>query len=131
MKDDIKNKFLAVAVILTVIFTLCTYAIQNIKDPNKWAEKCLKNSVGTSKKSLLSKQEIIEEFVLMGLRTKNGINIKDLQKNIDCNSLYDILNKKNIDFLVKNNFISANDNEIKILDGNFNLLNSIIEKIVL
>ena len=31
MKDDIKNKFLAVAVILTVIFTLCTYAIQNIK----------------------------------------------------------------------------------------------------
>lgn len=107
------------------------YAIQNIKDPNKWAEKCLKNSVGTSKKSLLSKQEIIEEFVLMGLRTKNGINIKDLQKNIDCNSLYDILNKKNIDFLVKNNFISANDNEIKILDGNFNLLNSIIEKIVL
>ena len=107
------------------------YAIQNIKDPNKWVEKCLKNSVSISKKNLLSRQEIIEEFVLMGLRTKNGINIKDLQKNIDCNNLYDILNKKNIDFLVKNNFISANNNEIKIINDNFNLLNSIIEKIVI
>ena len=70
------------------------YAIQNIKDPNKWVEKCLKNGVSISKKNLLSRQEIVEEFVLMGLRTKNGINIKDLQKNIDCNNLYEILNKK-------------------------------------
>ena len=43
--------------------------------------------------------------------------------HIDCNNLYDILNKKNIDFLVKNNFISANNNEIKIINDNFNLLN--------
>lgn len=106
------------------------YALENIKNPTKWAENCLIKNHGTSKKHPLSEQEIIEEFVLMGLRIKDGINIKNLQKNIKCESFYDILNKKNIDFLAKNNFITANENEIKIKQDSFLLLNSIIEKML-
>lgn len=106
------------------------YAIQNVKDPNKWLEKCLKNNNGVSKKNCLLNQEIIEEFVLMGLRIKDGIEIKNLQKNIKCNSFYDILSKNGLDILQNNNLIEVNKEQIKIKNEGFLLLNSIIEKIL-
>ncbi|MDD2839560.1 MAG: radical SAM family heme chaperone HemW [Rickettsiales bacterium] len=107
------------------------YAIENIRDPEKWVDSCLIKSCGKSKKYYLSTKEIIEEFILMGLRIKDGIDITNLQKNIKCESFYDILDKKNVDFLVKNHFIKANDNKIKINKNSFILLNSIIEKVLL
>ncbi|HSQ98105.1 MAG TPA: radical SAM family heme chaperone HemW [Rickettsiales bacterium] len=106
------------------------YTIENIKNPTKWVENCLTKGHGKSNKHTLSQQEIIEEFILMGLRIKDGIDIKNLQKNIKCESFYDILNKPNIDFLTKNNFIEANTDRIKIKKDSFLLLNSIIEKIL-
>ena len=65
----------------------------------------------------------------MGLRIKDGIKIKNLQKNIDCNSFYDILDKNNIEFLTKLNLINANDKNIKLTKKGFLLLNSVIEKL--
>lgn len=104
--------------------------IENIKDPQKWVENCLTNRCGKNKKYSLSEREIIEEFVLMGLRIKSGINIKDLQKNVKFDNFYDILNKKNIEFLAKEKFIKTTDNKIRINKKCFVLLNSIIEKIL-
>lgn len=106
------------------------YSIQNLKKPLNWLDKTLKNKNGISIKKLLSKQEIIEEYLIMGLRIKDGIKIKNLQKNIDCNNLYDILDKSNIEFLAKLNLINANDKNIKLTKNGFLLLNSIIEKLV-
>ncbi len=106
------------------------YAIENIKNPEKWVESCSTKNSGKSKKYSLSDREIIEEFVLMGLRIRNGINIKNLQKNIKCESFYDVLSRENIDFFVKEGFIVANDNRIRINKNNFILLNSIIEKVL-
>ena len=105
------------------------YSIQNLKKPLNWLDKTLKNKNGISIKKLLSKQEIIEEYLIMGLRIKDGIKIKNLQKNIDCNNLYDILDKSNIEFLAKLNLINANDKNIKLTKNGFLLLNSIIEKL--
>ena len=65
----------------------------------------------------------------MGLRIKDGIKIKNLQKNIDCNNFYDILDKNNIEFLAKLNLINANDKNIKLTKKGFLLLNSVIEKL--
>ena len=81
------------------------YAIQNVKNPIKWLQKCLAQKNGKSLKSKLSDNEIIEEFVLMGLRIRSGIELKNLQKNIKCDSLYDILNRKNIDILANNGLL--------------------------
>lgn len=105
------------------------YSIQNLKKPLNWLDKTLKNKNGISIKKLLSKQEIIEEYLIMGLRIKDGIKIKNLQKNIDCNNLYDILDKSNIEFLAKLNLINANDKNIKLTKNGFLLLNSVIEKL--
>lgn len=106
------------------------YSIQNLKKPLNWLDKTLKNKNGISIKKLLSKQEIIEEYLIMGLRVKDGIKIENLQKNIDCNNFYDILDKSNIEFLAKLNLINANDKNIKLTKKGFLLLNSIIEKLV-
>ncbi len=105
------------------------YSIQNLKKPLNWLDKTLKNKNGISIKKLLSKQEIIEEYLIMGLRIKDGIKIKNLQKNIDCNNFYDILDKNNIEFLAKLNLINANDKNIKLTKKGFLLLNSVIEKL--
>ncbi len=106
------------------------YSIQNLKKPLNWLDKTLKNKNGISIKNLLLKQEIIEEYLIMGLRIKDGIKIENLQKNIDCNSFYDILDKENIEFLTKLNLIHANENNIKLTKKGFLLLNSVIEKLV-
>lgn len=106
------------------------YSIQNLKKPLNWLNKTLKNKNGISIKKLLSKQEIIEEYLIMGLRVKDGIKIANLQKNIDCNNFYDILDKNNIEFLTKLNLINANSNNIKLTKKGFLLLNSVIEKLV-
>lgn len=105
------------------------YSIQNLKKPLNWLDKTLKNKNGISIKKLLSKQEIIEEYLIMGLRIKDGIKIENLQKNIDCNNFYDILDKNNIEFLTKLNLINANDKNIKLTKKGFLLLNSVIEKL--
>ena len=106
------------------------YAIQNIKNPIKWYEKCINKNNGISIRSILSQEEIIEEFVLMGLRIKDGIHLKNLQKNIDCNSFYDILNTNNIQLLAKNNLLTHTKNNVKLTKKGFLLLNSIIDKVL-
>ncbi len=107
------------------------YAIQNVKNPIKWLQKCLAQKNGKSLKSKLSDNEIIEEFVLMGLRIRSGIELKNLQKNIKCDSLYDILNRKNIDILANNGLLINSPNNIRITKNGIMLLNSIIEKVLI
>ncbi len=106
------------------------YAIQNLKNPIAWLDKCIQKSNGISLKTKLLEKEIVEEFVLMGLRIKDGIKLSDLQKNVNVNSLYEVLDKKNIEFLSKNGLIVENGENIKIKGDGFLLLNSIIEKIL-
>ena len=109
------------------------YSIQNIKLPTKWVEKCLKFNNGISVKNHLTNQQIIEEFVLMGLRIKDGINDKKKQKNIiNCpNNLYNILNYNNIKILKNNKLLKSNETNIKLTKKGFLLLNSIIEKLLI
>ena len=105
------------------------YSFQNIKNPTKWHEKCIKNQNGISKKSILTQQEIIEEFLIMGLRINKGINLENLQKNINCNSFYEILNVENINILSNFGLIEANNTNIKLTKKGFLLLNSVVEKL--
>lgn len=109
---------------------LSRYAIQNLKNPINWLNSCNNKLNGISSKRKLSEQEIVEEFVLMGLRIKNGIKLSDLQKNMQINTFYEILDRKNIKLLSKNELIFEDKENIKIKNDGFLLLNSIIEKIL-
>ena len=65
----------------------------------------------------------------MGLRINKGINLENLQKNINCNSFYEILNVENINVLSNFGLIEANNTNIKLTKKGFLLLNSVIEKL--
>jgi oxygen-independent coproporphyrinogen-3 oxidase len=101
-------------------------AIQNIKEPLLWAKNVSKKKNGISIKSYLSKEEIINEYILMGLRIKNGIDAEKIKEE----NFYEILDKKNIELLENNELILANEKNIKLTKKGFLLLNSIIEKLI-
>lgn len=76
----------------------------------------------------LTKEDMIEEYIMLSLRTKNGMDLTSLKNKFN----YDLsLNKKTeIEFLLKHNLIVINNNFLKITDENFYIANSIILKLV-
>ncbi|MCC8377688.1 MAG: radical SAM family heme chaperone HemW [Rickettsia endosymbiont of Graphium doson] len=58
-------------------------AIMMWHKPEKWLEAVNNKNNGIQTNSKLTKQEIIEEILMMGLRLKNGINISALEQKID------------------------------------------------
>lgn len=78
-------------------------------------------------KENLSDREKIEEFIMLGLRTKYGINILDLKK-----MGFDITKEKkdDISFLINNKFITQKDDVIKICENKYGVANQIILKLL-
>ncbi len=75
----------------------------------------------------LSKDEIIEEIIMLGLRTKKGISVKKL------NSLgYDILKEKqeSINMLKENNIITIENNYIKLTQNSFGLCSAVVLQLI-
>lgn len=106
------------------------YDIENENIPEKWMKNIHNRGFGYSIKNPIPKNEFIEEIFLMGLRLKNGINIDNLQNYIKVENVKDLVNNKYLDILQKNNIIEINDKNLRIKMKYFNILDSIIEKII-
>lgn len=99
--------------------------IENSSDIQKY--------INTSDKSQIKKMEnlinaqIIEENIMLSLRTKSGINLK-LLKNLG----FDILKEKanEINFLAKNNLITVTSENLFVNEDYFGVVNSIILKLI-
>ena len=105
-------------------------AVENIKLPQKWMENILSEGYGYGSFEVLTKNEFIEEVILMGLRKRKGILLEDIQNYIKVDSIYEIIDNKNLDFLINNNFIEVCKNNIRVKLEHFNILNSIIERLL-
>lgn len=72
----------------------------------------------------LNQTDIINEFIMLQIRTKYGINLKTLKDNYS----YDLLlcKKSQINNLLKNDLIKIENNCIKATDTGFYILNQII-----
>ncbi|MDR2526625.1 MAG: hypothetical protein LBC92_01990, partial [Rickettsiales bacterium] len=92
------------------------FAIQNLKNPLEWIKKIKKNNNGISVKTKLDKDDIRSEKILMGLRTKYGIDITDVKLN-------------NAVLLMKEKLIKIKNNRLSLTKNGFLLLNSIVEKL--
>lgn len=101
------------------------YAIQNFYSVNGWQNSVFKNGFGYQEKNLLTKQEFIEEILLMGLRLTNGINLKHIKKYLKINNIKDIIN---INGLKK--YFEISDKEFKVKSKYFNILDSLILKLI-
>lgn len=92
--------------------------IENIPDIYKYLSKNYKKSY------ILTKKEQIEEFILMGFRLLEGINITQFNKRF--NTSFKDLFKKNIEYYQSNNMLLINSNNIKITNKGLNILNIIL-----
>lgn len=77
---------------------------------------------------ILSLPQQREEYIMLRLRTKYGINLKYFEQKFGENLLK--TREKEIIFLKNNNLIEINDNILKIKDSAFYVMNSIIVKLI-
>ncbi len=103
-------------------------AIMMFHKPQKWLETALKNNNGVQKIDEISKKELVEEIVLMGLRLENGIDNSFFHNHID-KKISEIFNFEKLEILKKENLIEFNRDFIKISKNGKILTNSIIAKI--
>ena len=75
----------------------------------------------------LSKDDMIYEHLILGLRKNKGINLKDFKERFDI-SIIDYY--KNIESLINQNILELNDDYLRIKDDKLYLENMIINKIV-
>lgn len=84
-------------------------AIMMWHKPEKWLEAVNNENNGIQTNSKLTKQEIIEEILMMGLRLKNGINISALEQKIDA-KLENILDISSLNHYQELDLIRLDDN---------------------
>lgn len=76
----------------------------------------------------LDNTNLQNENIMLALRTREGLNIKDFNKSYNCNFLKD--KQKEIEFLISKNFIIINDSRLVVNPNSFYILNSIIQKLI-
>lgn len=103
--------------------------IENYKSPQKWMECVLKNSFGYEVKEILTKEEFVEEVLLMGLRLKNGINIDNVKKYLDVDDFEEIVSD-NCAELLNNNCVFLSGGVLRVSEKYFNILDSVIERLM-
>ena len=77
----------------------------------------------------INRQEQVEEILIMGLRTKYGINIDDIKKRFNFN-IIDYLNIDKINLLKNKNYINVSDNILVLTESGLIILDSIINMIL-
>ena len=104
-----------------------TKAIMMIHSPEYWLESVENKKAGVQSQTTLSQKEILDEFILMGLRLSEGININRL-KEIAKKDFLAI--KNNIDKYTKLSMLETEGDFIKTSNKGKFLLNMLTEKIL-
>lgn len=103
-------------------------AITDIYNPEKWLE-CAINEKSTSMNIIdLTKQEILEEFLIMGLRLSSGV--KREQMRIKTGFDFDDLNAVKLSRLVKDKYLKNDNNCIRATDQGRLVLNHLISELI-
>lgn len=97
-------------------------------NPNDWSKNIQQNGNGFEIEKELTTQEQIEEILLMGLRTKFGINFRDIKQrfNID---LMSFLDEKKLSSFQKKKLLKCSKHNITLTPKGLMILDSILIKI--
>lgn len=103
-------------------------AIVMLHEPLSWLKKAKEQGAGIQKIEKISKEELLQELVLMALRLKSGLSNEILQnhfqKNID-----EIFDLKKLEFLVEKNLLTITKKNIKIKKSARLITNAIVENL--
>ncbi|MDR2077958.1 MAG: radical SAM family heme chaperone HemW [Rickettsiales bacterium] len=106
-------------------------SVENIKNFTKWWENTMKFGRGCRILKNLSREESIEEMLLMGLRLRDGVLVDNVKKYIELHSgsIVDILND-NYRILAEKKYIEVSGDNVRIPLEHFCILESIVERII-
>ena len=93
------------------------YAIRQHRAPEIWLERVERDGHATQEYKILSKEEQIQEKILMGLRLREGLPLAEVQA-------------LRIDELVQRNFLEITQDRLRLTDKGRPLLNAILDKML-
>lgn len=103
-------------------------AITMISEPISWLKKVEEAGAGIQRLEKISKEELVEELILMGLRLPQGISDQIFQTHFGKN-LEQIFDFKKLQVLADQGLIEIGAGEIKIPNRSRLLTNAIISKV--
>lgn len=83
--------------------------------PEKWLKSVQEHGYGVQSVDALSFDEVIQEFFMMGLRLRAGVNLKNL-KNITDQEVFSILNEEMLKYYAELNLLNFNEDHITLTD---------------
>lgn len=100
----------------------------NVCGIEDYISKINKVNVAVETSEICTNKSLFEEYVMLGLRKTNGINLSYILKNYNI----DLLNTKNkeINFYIKNNYLILENNKLYATIDGFLILNKIILDLV-
>jgi oxygen-independent coproporphyrinogen-3 oxidase len=104
-------------------------AFHMIHSPEKWLSATTTGQSNIQQSSILSIEEIAHESLLMGLRLKEGINLKDFQCRFDAN-LLDFLDKDQIELLINKKLMTHLNDKIYLKEKGRILINHILKQLI-
>lgn len=100
----------------------------SINKPQEWISCVQNGGSGLVVENKLSKKEIAEEVLIMGLRTIYGIDVLDVKKRFDLDIMY-FINLDEFYKFINDGYLNFNNNIIRLTKYGINLLDSIVYKI--
>ena len=107
------------------LFNKDRFSYANINNPEYWLEKSAKGHLAIDLQTKLSDLDHFEEFVMMGLRLTDGLNLREMKSKFDIR-----LNKTKLDELISMGFIGVFQNNLKVLPKGTVLLNYITKELL-
>lgn len=104
--------------------------IMMIHNPEKWLKSVQTKSHGIQTKKEMLGSEIAMEYLLMGLRLEEGINIDYFKKHFS-EDLLNHISLEKLKFFEKNNLLTYNNNILNLTDSGKLVLNNIVLSILL
>lgn len=101
---------------------------ENFSEFKNYYKSLDENQKPIKEKTQLSLMDQKEEFIMLGLRKSNGINLKEYQNLFNEN--LEIVKAKEINFLLKNNLIEIVNDSLFATNLGFKVLNQIILKLI-
>lgn len=100
----------------------------NVSDISKYISSINNNQLPIATKEYLTTREMKEEYIMLMLRTKDGINLKEYKRLFFTDLEKDKANE--IHFLLSNGFIKIDNKHLKVSENSFYVLNSIVAKLI-
>ena len=99
-----------------------------LHEPIAWLKKVQETGAGIQKIEKITREELLEELILMGLRLRDGIDNQIFQTHFG-KKLTDIFDFKKLQILASQGLIQISENQIKITESARLLTNLVIQKV--